>query len=118
MSCLVPLLSDAARGVEAQITPQLNGLFGGVIRAYLPQRWVFQTEEGAATLDVGPDGRTSVADGAREQPDVTVRIGHAKLAAALTQRRSHGLPPGPVDVQAHTAKGKAAFDFARGRLGL
>lgn len=118
MSCLVPLLSEAARGVEAQIKPQLGGLFGGVVRAYLPQRWVFQTEEGAATLDVAVDGTASVAAGAHAQPDVTVRIGHAKLAAALTQRRSSGLPPGPVDVQAHTAKGKAAFDFARSRLGL
>lgn len=118
MSCLVPLLSEAARGVESQIKPQLGGFFGGVIRAYLPQRWVFQTEDGAATLEVAADGTASVAAGALAQPDVTVRIGHDKLAAALKQRRSTGLPPGPVDVKAHTAKGKAAFDFARSRLGL
>jgi hypothetical protein len=118
MSCLVPLLTDAARGVEAQIKPQLGGFFGGVIRAYLPQRWVFQTEDGAATLNVAPDGSTTVVAGAQPQADVTVRIGHDKLAAALTQRRAGGLPAGPVDVQAHTSKGKAAFDFARRRLGL
>lgn len=118
MSCLVPLLTDAARGVEAQVKPQLNGFFGGVIRAYLPQRWVFQTEDGAATLDLAPDGSASVTAGASAHPDVTVRIGHDKLAAALSQRRAGGLPPGPVDVQAHTAKGQAAFDFARRRLGL
>lgn len=118
MSCLVPLLTDAGRGVEAQIKPQLGGFFGGVVRAYLPQRWVFQTEEGAATLNVAPDGSTSVTAGAEPQPDVTIRIGHAKLAAALSQRRAGGLPPGPVDVKAHTSKGQAAFDFARRRLGL
>ncbi|MCI4335775.1 MAG: hypothetical protein L3K17_01060 [Thermoplasmata archaeon] len=114
----MPLLTDAGQGVEAQIKPQLTGFFGAVIRSYLPQRWVFQTEEGAATLNVDAHGAVTVLAGAQPQPDVTVRIGHAKLAAALTHRRAGGLPPGPVDVKAHTPKGQTAFDFARRRLGL
>ncbi len=118
MSCLVGLLTEAGKGVEEQLRPQLTGFFGGVIRSYLPQRWVFVTEEGSATLGVETSGVVWARDGAEPSPDVTVQTSHAKLAAALRSRRREGLPPDPVQVTAHTSRGRTAFDFTRRRLGL
>lgn len=118
MSCLVELLSEAGKGVEAQLKPQLAGFFGGVVRSYLPQRWVFVTEEGSATLGVETDGVVWARPGAEPSPDVTIRTSHAKLAQALKTRAREGLPPDPVNVTAHTTRGRTAFDFTRRRLGL
>lgn len=118
MTCLEPLLRSAAREVEGQLRPQLNGLFGSVIAAYLPQTWVFATEEGVATLRVGRDGSAEVASGAVDGADVTVHTSHARLAAALRTRRREMVPPGPLAVTPHTEKGRTAFGFLRGRLGL
>ncbi len=118
MSCLVELLSEAGKGVEAQLKPQLSGFFGGVVRSYLPQRWVFVTEEGSATLGVETDGVVWARPGAEPSPDVTIRTSHAKLAQALKTRAREGLPPDPVNVTAHTTRGRTAFDFTRRRLGL
>lgn len=118
MSCLVDLLGEAGKGVEAQLKPQLSGLFGGVVRSYLPQRWVFVTEEGSATLGVETTGIVWVRAGAEPSADVTIETSHAKLAAALRSRSREGLPPDPVRVTAHTTRGRTAFDFTRKRLGL
>lgn len=118
MSCLVELLTEAGKGVEAALKPQLSGFFGSVVRAYLPQRWVFVTEEGMATLGVETSGAVVVRAGGDPAPDVMVTTSHAKLAAALRTRRREGLPPGPLTVTPRTSKGKTAFDFARRRLGL
>jgi len=118
MSCTVELLKEAGRGVEAQLRPQLEGLFGGVVRSYLPQRWLFLTDEGATTFGVEPNGSVWVREGRDDAPDVVIEIGHAKLAAALRTRRREGLPPGPVNVTPRTSKGKTAFEFTRRRLGL
>jgi hypothetical protein len=118
MSCLVALLSDAAKAVEAQLKPQLSGFFGGVVRSYLPQRWVFETDDGVATLGVESSGAVWAKAGADPTPDVVIRTSHAKLAHALTTRSREGLPPGEVTVEAKTSKGRTAFDFTRRRLGL
>ena len=117
MSCIVGLLRNAAPALEAQVQSRLQGFFGAMLRHYLPQIWVFRTEEEVASLEVDPGGHVAVHDGARVPPDVTIEVGYARLAAALA-----GTPPpatpGPYAVATHTAKGKAAFDYLRGRLGL
>ncbi len=118
MACLVPLLTEAGKQVEAQLKPQLTGFFGGVVRSYLPQRWVFITEEGAATLGVETTGDVWVRDGKEPSPDVVIETSHAKLSTALKTRRSDQVPGGPVKVTAHTSRGRTAFDFTRRRLGL
>jgi hypothetical protein len=38
--------------------------------------------------------------------------------AALKTRNKDAVPPGPLTVTPHTAKGKTAFDYLRSRLGL
>lgn len=118
MSCLVELLTEAGKGVEAQLKPQLSGFFGGVVRSYLPQRWVFVTEQESVTLGVETTGVVWVRDGAEPSADVTIELSHDRLAAALRSRSREGVPNGAVRVTPHTARGRMAFDFTRRRLGL
>lgn len=118
MSCVETLLKRVARDAEPEIQQRLHGLFGGMIRAYLPQTWVFRTEDGVASFRVDTAGRIEVASGADSSPDLTIEIGHDRLKAALSTRRRDAVPPGRFTVTPHTAKGKTAFEYLRGRLGL
>jgi hypothetical protein len=118
VSELTDLLSSAGASLEPEIRRRLGGLLGGIIRAYLPQGWVFKTDRGTATLTVDAAGAVSVAEGASAHPDVTIEIPFEILHKALTTRQRDGLPKGPVHVTPHTSKGRAAFDYLRGRIGL
>jgi hypothetical protein len=118
MSCIEGLLREVGRDAEKELQSRLRGFLGGMLRHYLPQTWVFRTEDGTATLLVDERGAVSVAAGALAPADVTVEVGHERLRVALTSRSRTNVPPGPLNVVAHTAKGKAAFGFLRDRLGL
>jgi hypothetical protein len=112
------LLRQIAPDLQQQVQKNLTGFMGAILRSYLPQVWVFRTEQDSATLRVGQQGEVGVFPALPESPDVTITTSHAKLSAALTTRDRSKVPPGPVDVQAHTSKGRTAFDFTRQRLGL
>jgi hypothetical protein len=118
ISCIESLLRERGRQFEPEIQRQLTGLFGGIVRGYLPQTWVFETDDGTATLVVDRAGVVSVAAGAGPHPDVTVKIPHDRLVAALKTRDKAKVPPGPLTVTPHTAKGRTAFDYLRSRIGL
>ncbi|HYA70004.1 MAG TPA: hypothetical protein VEH28_01370 [Thermoplasmata archaeon] len=118
MSCVEGLIEKAAREVEPEVKQRLQGFLGGFVRAYLPQTWVFRTEDGTASLRVDPSGAATAIPGAAESPDVTVEVGHDRLKAALEQRGKGTRPTGNFKVTTHTAKGRAAFDLLRERFGL
>lgn len=118
MSCLVEILAAAGRDLEPRLASSLHGFGGAIVRTYLPQRWVFVTDDGTASLVVGRDGRFAASAGAVETPDVTVETSHAKLRAALVGRDRSKVPSGPMKVTPHSEKGRTAFTFLRGRLGL
>ena len=118
MSCIAGLLQDLAPDLEARIQPQLKGVFGGVVRGYLPQGWEFRTESEKATLSVDREGKVRAIPGAAKSPDVTIDTSHSRLEAALRTRRRESVPPGPLAVTPHTEKGRTAFAFLRSRLGL
>jgi hypothetical protein len=118
MPSLVPLLESVARDVQPQVQSQLGGFFGGMVRAYLPQTWVFRTEKEVASLTVDKTGAVSVASGALANPDVTIETSQERLVTALKTRSRDKVPPGPLTVTPHTSKGKAAFDYLRSRIGL
>jgi hypothetical protein len=118
MSCVAELLGKVGRDVQPEVQSRLRGFFGGMLRTYLPQTWVFVTEDGTASLHVDRAGTVTVSPGALPSPDVTVEIGHERLKAALLSRRKDAGPPGPLTVTPHTAKGKTAFAYLRDRLGL
>lgn len=118
VSCVEELLAKAGREVQPELQSRLRGFFGGMIRAYLPQTWVFVTEDGTASLYVDRAGAVTVTAGALPSPDVTVDIGHDRLKAALQTRHKDAVPPGSVTVTPHTPKGGTAFAYLRDRLGL
>jgi len=118
VTCTAETLAKLGASVEAELKPRLSGLFGGFVRAYLPQTWVFRTEQDVATLRVDAHGHATAAPSALPSPDVTVELPHAELVAALAARGRRPLSPGSAKVTAHTAKGRAAFDYLRSRLGL
>ena len=118
MSCTAKLLGSVAGSVDRELKPRLQGFLGGMVRAYLPQTWVFRTEEDVASLLVDRDGHASVVEAAAPHPDVTVEIGHARLKAALSSRSSAKLPAGAMKVTSHTAKGRTAYDYLHQRIGL
>jgi len=118
MASVRPLLENVARDIEPQVRSQLGGFFGGMVRAYLPQTWVFRTEREVVSLTVDRAGAVRVVDGPATAPDVTVETSEDRLVAALTSRSRANVPPGNLKVTAHTPKGKTAFDYLRGRMGL
>ena len=119
MDSIVSLLGDLCPEVERQLKPNLRGIRGMFVQAYLPQAWVFETETETATFVVDARGNAHAEAGAKLGRDVTIRWKHDFLAAVLRTRNRASVPGGihPV-VKFHTPKGRRAFDFLRGRLGL
>lgn len=118
MSCLAELLAAVGPDLERQLKPQLSGPFGGLLRGYLPQTWVFVTEEETATLRVGGDGSAHASPGPTEPADVLIETTHARLSVALRTRDKSQVPPGTTRVTPKTEKGRTAFQFVRSRLGI
>ena len=118
MSCLEELLAARANEIRAAVESRLRGFLGGMLRAYLPQVWVFRAEEEAVSVRVGADGRVTVVPGTADPADVTVEGSHDRLRSALTAGPEAPSAVGDLRVTSHTAKGRAAFGFVRQRLGL
>jgi len=119
MSCIQGLLASICPEIERQLRPNLRGIRGLLVRGYLPQTWVFETESETVSLIVDAQGKASVSNGPKYPKDVTIRWKHDSLASALRTRSSAHVPHGerPI-IMFHSQKGRAAFDFLRKRLGL
>jgi hypothetical protein len=118
MADLEELLGAAAKRFEPEVKRRLTGFLGSFVRAYLPQAWVFRTDRGVATLRVDATGTTSVTSGDDEHPDVTVEVPYRDLERALSDRGGARPDARTYSVTPRTAKGKAAFDYLRERIGL
>jgi hypothetical protein len=114
------LARTVAPRVQEELQHHLRGLFGVIVRGYLPQTWWFSTENGQATLHVAKDGVTQVNDGKSGKPDVSIGWTEAAFLIALTTGDRSKLPldtPAPR-VRVHSSKGRAAYGQLRKRLGL
>ena len=118
MGSIADVLGIICPEVEAQLKPNLRGFFGGMIRTYLPQAWVFTTESETVTLHVDPNGKVFVQNGRAGSPDVIIQGTHAALSAALSTRNPAMVPPGSIKARPVTSKGSMAFNFLRNRFGL
>ncbi len=118
MGAIADILSAMRPEIEGQLKPNLRGFFAGMIRAYLPQAWVFTTEAETVTLYVDSDGNVSVRGGRDASPDVIVQGTHAALSAALSTRNPALVPTGSIKARPVTSKGSMAFNFLRNRFGL
>ncbi len=59
--------------IEGQLKPNLRGFFGGMIRVYLSQAWVFTTERETVTLNVDTEGSVAVRGGPTTNPDLIIQ---------------------------------------------
>ena len=106
--------------VRAELQPHLRGIFGGIIRNYLPQVWFFSTESGTATLYVDRNGIATVTEGRSGSPDVELTWSDRDAYNSLMADDRSQIPPGTQapSVLVRTSKGKAAYNQLRKRLGL
>ncbi|HEV2520458.1 MAG TPA: hypothetical protein VGX00_07590 [Thermoplasmata archaeon] len=115
---ILPALRAIVPDLQARLNGSLDGFTGMIVRAHLPQNWVFKTERSTASLLVSREGRVSAEEGEVAGPDVTIETTFARLEAALRTRDPAKVPPGPFRAVPHTEKGRRTFEFLRGRLGL
>jgi len=118
MASIEGLLRGVCSEIEAQLKPSISGLFGGIVRGYLPQAWVFRTEHEAVTLHVDRSGNASVSRGISPNSDVIIEWAHELLSTTLRTRSRPSVVSNPPKVSLQTQKGATAFNFLRGRFGL
>jgi hypothetical protein len=114
------LARTVAPRVQSELQHYLKGLFGGIVKGYLPQTWWFSTESGHATLHVGKDGGTRVTEGRSGQPDVSISWTNKAFGIALSTGDRSKLPANTLApiVEVHSSRGKAAYNQLKKRLGL
>ena len=119
MTCLNEIFQPICQEVQTQVKKYLSGILSaGFIKPYLPQHWVFITEQETITFRVEKKGNTSVVDGESETPDVTIKIDHDFLCRALKTRERPDFQPKSYDISFQTDKGKTAFNYLKKHLGL
>jgi len=119
MTSLIDTFAPLCSEVEREIKKALSGILTGVfIRGYLPQNWIFKTENETITFSVSSTGDTSVMTGASDSPDVTIEIDHDYLVSAIQNRSQPSFKPQRFEISLHTPKGKTAFNYLRDRFGL
>jgi hypothetical protein len=122
VACIAGLLARLAPSIQSQLAPNLGGLRGLIVRGYLPQTWVLSDGAEYASLVVAQNGTVTAHSGAVQSPDVLIASTHdvlsTALEAALGQRSRDQVVRGPVTPTFYTPKGRTAFNFLRGRLGL
>lgn len=118
MTCILELVGRISPEIEARLRPHLRGLGGFLVAGYLPQVWVLSTDEETVTLHVDGQGDAEALTGRAPNPDVTITTTHAALSTVLRTRNRAAVPQAPLQIKAHTAKGRTAFRFLRNRFGL
>ena len=119
MSTIKPLLENLTYEVQNKVKPALsNFLTGGIVRNYLPQAWIFETESEILTFHVDKQGNAKILKGANRQPDVTVKGPHSDISTILSVRQ---VPPGAdrrINILHHTQKGRTAWNYLGKHFGF
>jgi hypothetical protein len=119
MTELDVLFQPVCEEVRKELKKVLSGIFTGqIVKGYLPQNWVFATEDETVTFSVDKKGNATILQGPCSEPDVTIRIDGKYLAAALKDRKKPDFEYQNFEVKFHTGKGETAFGYLRKRLGL
>jgi hypothetical protein len=112
-------LDSLVTEVEPEVQKALSGLLtGAIVRNYLPQAWVFETEDETVTFYVDTNGKARTLEGAVEEPDVGIRGSYEDLHIVLTERRLPGGAGQRILRKHYTGKGKAAWAFLKDRFGF
>jgi len=113
------LLTGFCVDAEGELKPKLSGFTGLLLRGVLPQVWVFETESESVTVLADSNGNVSIQHGDGFQRDLSIRWRHDLLCKVLETKSKDCVPSGEIPtVVRHTAKGGAAFNYLKGRLGL
>lgn len=113
------LLAGYCGETEKQLKHRLKGIEGPLLKRYLPQTWVFETESEIVSFVVDEKGNATVHKGEGSNRDVTVKWKHEPLCSVLKARSPKGVQEGDhPTITYHTQKGKAAFNFLRKRIGI
>lgn len=119
MSCITSLLEGACTEIESQLRPRLSGNQRFLIAGFLPQVWVFETEDQVVSIVVDRQGNAFTQALNRGNRDVTFRWKNEYLASVLIRKSAVYVPQGEhPTITFHTQKGRAAFELLSPRLGL
>ena len=119
MSSINSLLDGVCFDIESRLMPRLSGLQRFLIIQFLPQIWVFETEDQAVSLIVDQQGRAFTQAMNRVDRDVTIRWKHEYLASVLKTKSTSFVPLDEhPTIIFHTQSGRTAFDFLREQVGL
>ncbi len=118
MPPLTQLFQPIRAETQAEVQKVLKGILGGMIRGYLPQKWIFATSQEVVTFCVDKNGVVTVLEGVVQDPDVMIKISHDYLVQILETRCAPEGEPDILDISFHTEKGKAAFGYLRKKFGL
>ncbi|MCK5038319.1 MAG: hypothetical protein KAS16_04410 [Thermoplasmata archaeon] len=118
MPSLIELFQPICAEVQTEVQNTLKGLLGGMIRGYLPQKWIFATSQDVVTFCVDKDGRASILDDIVQDPDVMIKITHDYLVHILETRSAPETEPDYLNITFQTEKGRTAFGYLRKRFGL
>ncbi len=105
--------------VEKQLKSKLHLQIGNLVRQYLPQVWVFETELGSCSVFIDTEGNARVWHGAERDRDITLIWRLDSLKKVLETKDRTSVPPGDYPtVLVQTQKGRAAFNYLKKDFGL
>lgn len=104
--------------LEREARRVLLSMFGSDLRATLPQRWLFSTKTGDATITIRTNGGVELSEGRSREPDVTIRGTDSYLRKALGIRMGPDGRPYDLKPVFHTRGGERAFRSLMRSIGL
>src|SRR4030042_3325268 len=119
MISIESLLRSIGPEIESQVKRDIRGPTSLIFQSFFPQVWAFKTEQETVTLIVDINGDVVVFPGCDEDCDVMIEWKHDYLASLLAARSRDGIPGVSMpSVNADTVRGREAYQYLKGRLGL
>lgn len=116
MSSLTGLFQRFCEEMMKRLKTELGRFYtGGYMSRYLPQTWVFKTENEVLTVVMDNEGNVILSGTDSKTPDVTIHTTEITLTNAL---QSNAKPKWQWQVAFNTKKGEAAYTYMRGKFGL
>lgn len=113
------MLTNRAKDLAIAARQQLNGPFADLIRSFLPQTWIIQTESGLLSLTMDSTGNVELKVNSDDSYDVLVIASTEELLKAQEQAATGSPPPAPIGkVQFGSDSGQIAYAFLRTRFGV
>jgi len=116
ISSLAGVLQKFCEEMMKRLKTELGRFYtGGYMSKYLPQTWLFKTENEAFTIVMDSEGNVVLSGTESKTPDVRIYTTEITLSNAL---QSNVKPKWQWHVAFNTKKGEAAYTYMRGKFGL